>query len=195
MDYKAIDIKFALDQLGGSDQLYKIIVTGFYDRYREVNHTIENHLKNGEAEEARRLSHSIKGLCGNLGAMKLRERALDLELAIKSNVSDQQGYLDAFTEELINVVEDVTRIIENRYGTEDKTSMHQVTVSTPFNSKCRNLSTALRTYRTSEVKVAKENLSRSQIPEHFQEDIGAVMQLIELFEYDLAIERLEKVCG
>ena len=195
MVYTTIDIELALDQLGGSDKLYKTVVTGFYERYKEVNRTIENHMKNGEVEEARRLAHSIKGLCGNLGAMKLKEKAMDLEMAIKTNVSNQQGYLHAFAEELASVVEDVTMILENRYGSDDVGAMHQLTGSNPFVSACRSLLTALRTYRYSEVKVAKENLTNGQIPENFQEDISAVVDLIESFEYDMAIERLGKVCG
>lgn len=195
MVYTTIDIELALSQLGGSDKLYKTIVTGFYERYREVNRTIEKHMKNGEVEEARRLAHSIKGLCGNLGAMKLKEKAMDLEMAIKSNASNQQGYLRAFAEELADVVEDVTMILEDRYGSDELEALQHMTGSNPFISACRSLLKALATYRYSEVKVAKENLLNRRIPEDLQEDISAVMNLIESFDYDMAIERLGKVCG
>jgi len=195
MAYRTIDIELALDQLGGSDKLYKTVVMGFYKRYREVNLTIENHMKDGEQEAARRLTHSIKGLCGNLGALKLKDKSKDLEMAIKSNASNQQGYLCAFAEELANVVEDVAMILKTRYGGDDVEALLHVTGSNPFVSACHSLETALGTYRYSDVKVAKENLSNVQIPKHLQEDISVVMHLIESFEYDMAVERLGKVCG
>ncbi len=78
-----MNIKDALLQLGGSVKLYRTLVTGFRDKYLDVDEEIRDRLKRGDAETGRRLAHSMKGLAGNLGAMDLQIRAKDLETAIK----------------------------------------------------------------------------------------------------------------
>jgi len=195
MKYTTIDIELALAQLGGSDQLYKRVIMGFYERYREVDLTIGNYINNGEPEEARRIAHSIKGLSGNLGAVILAEKALNLEKAIKLNDPKQESYLEVFSQELGEVVKDLTLLIQHRYKPTESASNEGVKGPDEFLAACRNLKAALGTYRYSEVKVAKDQLINNEMPVQHKEEMVHLMALIDSYDYDAAIGVLGKVCG
>ena len=194
MGYRSIDINLALEQLGGSGKLYKTVVKGFNDRYSDVDRTIGKHLDAGDIEEARRVAHSMKGLCGNLGASKLRERALNLELAIKENRPNVRAYLHGFSEELVKVNEDVKKILMIRYGIIDEGTKEPEDMSTKVEQICDRLLRALETYRYSEIKEAVDNLVKMELAKEQREALKEVFRLIDLFEYDEALALLRKVC-
>lgn len=193
MDCQSIDIDLALEQLGGSMKLYKTVVKGFNVRYSHVDQTIEQHLNRADLDEARRIAHSIKGLCGNLGALKLREKALDLEQAIKEESEDISKCLQAFSEELVCVNRDIRNILRSRYG---------ISVDSNDGSLSGDLSTegiydallrVLPTYHYSEIQSAVAILQEKDIPAAHKEILNEVYNLIDDFEYEKALEVLRKV--
>ena len=114
MAYETINLDLALEQLGGSIKLYGTVVKGFWEKYSHVDQMIQDLIDQGSMEEARRLAHSIKGLCGNLGATKLRERALELEMAIRDNL-DTVTPMKAFAQSLSLTKQDIKAILEAYY--------------------------------------------------------------------------------
>jgi HPt (histidine-containing phosphotransfer) domain-containing protein len=81
-----IDEKSALALLGNSEKLYVKLVTSFYGKYKDIEGDFEELVDQNDYEEARRLAHSIKGLCGNLGAHELQEISKELEYAFKDQL-------------------------------------------------------------------------------------------------------------
>ncbi len=191
MGYNTIDVNVALEQLGGSEKLYKTVVKGFYERYSDVDRHIETLLLAVDLEEARRLAHSMKGLCGNLGAFKLRQRALDLELAIKNNEPNIQAYLHCFSEELALVVSDVIHILEDRFDmtlttTEDECHCGKA---------CQALVHALKTYRYSDITEAVAQIKLETSDKNvLSAALVKAFELIGRFDYDEALKTLEKEC-
>lgn len=110
--YKHLDIEQALENLGGSIRLYRIILDGFEERYGNTDEDIRALSCAGKLDEAERLAHTIKGLSGNLGALQLRDYAMVLEKMYKSRVlSNEEGYLSAFRLELKNVIVEIDALI------------------------------------------------------------------------------------
>lgn len=193
MQYKNIDVKLALEQLGGSEKLYKTVVSGFNDRYRQVDEDINQYLQNSEMEDARRLAHSIKGLCGNLGAMQLRKKALELEVAIKSDAVNVQAYLQDFSKELGKVVEDIQCILEDSYGLSQRDQSLGKNEGRQFGNACRRLMTALASDKRLEIKHALDAVMSVSIPDQHAPKIHEVVQLINQYEYDMAVNVLREV--
>ncbi len=113
-----IDVEMALDHLGGSDRLYKSVVSGFHDRYSKADQQIETLLKEEDIEGARRLAHSLKGLSGNLGSLRLKKKALDLEMSIRDGRPDREACLRNFSQTLAEVIDEAEIILRERYGYE-----------------------------------------------------------------------------
>lgn len=193
MKYKSIDHIQALNQLGGSEKLYKTIVTGFYDRYRRVDEVINDSLELGDKEEARRMTHSIKGLCGNLGAGELGKKARMLENAIVEDEQDVYQYLHAFSEELFLVVEDIRRILVERYEVNERSARPKDPVYDRFMNDCNDLSSALASYRYSDINAALDHLMTKGVPEAHTVRLDQVARFIDVFEYDMAKGLLREV--
>jgi len=115
MNLEMIDLDLALEQLGGSMKLYGTVAKGFWDRYRHVDEEIQKLIDEGSGEDARRMAHSIKGLCGNLGAPMLREKALNLELAARDGL-DTQLAMAAFSAALAKTRLELKQVIEAYYA-------------------------------------------------------------------------------
>lgn len=115
MAYEMIDFNKALEQLDGSMKLYSIVLKGFKNRYAQVDEDIQKRIDQGDLEDARRLAHSIKGLCGNLGSAKCLEKALNLEMAIRDE-GDMALAMAEFRTALYKTQEDIERILKRYYA-------------------------------------------------------------------------------
>lgn len=78
-----IDLKGALANLGNSPKLYRTLITGFIEKYSHIDNEIYELIIQRKIEEARRMAHSLKGLCGNLGTGDLQDSAMTLETDLK----------------------------------------------------------------------------------------------------------------
>lgn len=80
-----------LDRLLGDEELARGILTSFLEEMPRQVEALACAVREGDAEGLRRWAHTIKGSAGNVGAMALREVALDMEKAAK------EGDLDTTT--------------------------------------------------------------------------------------------------
>lgn len=78
-----IDLKTALANLGNSVKLYRTLLTGFVEKYVHIDNEIYELIIQRKMEDARRLAHSLKGLCGNVGTVELKDAAAALEADLK----------------------------------------------------------------------------------------------------------------
>lgn len=89
-----IDIKTALSNLGNSVKLYRTLINGFIEKYDHIDNEIYELIIQRKIEDARRLAHSLKGLCGNVGTVELKlcAEALekDLNQYIAKSISDEE---------------------------------------------------------------------------------------------------------
>lgn len=191
--YKRIDIEMALGHLGGSERLYKKVVVGFYERYKEVDLQIERLLIDGDAEGARRLAHSLKGLCGNLGSLDLREKSLDLEMSIRDERADRHTCLLAFSQTLKEVVEEVESILRDRYGYDEGQEIKKSESGLGWASALLALANALDSCRYSDVKEALNRLEGHDVPENNLEEVSEARAYIAAFDYESANTLIRKL--
>ncbi len=108
-----LDMATALVRVSGNHDLLLKLLRRFVKDHARVDEEIRTALIEGDQERARRLTHTIKGVAGNIGANRLQDRAQKLEIAIKGGVhgddgDDLQGALIHFRvalEELLQGVE------------------------------------------------------------------------------------------
>ena len=89
-----IDVADGLQRMCGSWEAYKIIMLGFRDTHADAAESLEQHIRQGEWEEAKSLAHTIKGSGGNISAKDLYKVAA----AIEQDCRDEA--FDAATERL-----------------------------------------------------------------------------------------------
>lgn len=84
-DTPAIDLAAALERVMGDRDLLQRVLTRFASDYRDVGARLR---AAPDAELAQRIAHTLKGASGMIDAGQLRQRALELELALKAGAAD-----------------------------------------------------------------------------------------------------------
>ena len=88
-----IDIADGLRRVGGNEKLYRKILLRLRADYSDARTQIETLLADGRNGDAQRLAHSIKGVCGNVGAGELQAAAGDVEAALEDGRMDEMDVL------------------------------------------------------------------------------------------------------
>lgn len=108
MGFEHLDVEQALEQLGYSMKLYRIILDDFEEKYGTASQDIRSLSREGKLCEAERLAHTLKGLSGNLGAEQLQCYAAILENMYKTkSLNKEEECLSQLSDELKKVIEEV----------------------------------------------------------------------------------------
>ncbi|MFC1750100.1 PAS domain S-box protein [Pseudomonadota bacterium] len=106
-----INIKEALNRLGGDDQLLTRIIVDFRRIHSSTEEALSALIKERETEEASMLAHRIKGAAGTVGAMSLYDAAAELENALKKDSGDSLvSHIEKFGQELRTVIKSAETI-------------------------------------------------------------------------------------
>ncbi|MBF0395662.1 MAG: response regulator [Desulfobacterales bacterium] len=99
-----IDINQGLKNIAGNKKLYKNILKEFLSKNSDDPNKIKAAIEKKEFDEALRLSHTLKGVSGNMGIKDIFLTAKNLELAIK------QRNIDLYNE-MINKLDKENRLV------------------------------------------------------------------------------------
>ena len=102
-------------RMGGSVAGYCAILEKFHSSQQNTIAGIRSAIAAGDREKTERLAHTLKGLLGTLGADKLKSRAADLEIAIRSKESVQvESLLAAVDAELTQLFAAIDFALQSR---------------------------------------------------------------------------------
>ena len=77
-----IDVKKAVNRLGGDQKFFRKLLTNFRKNQNNVITEIRQALKDGDARTAERLAHTVKGIAGDIAAQEIYRLASELESEI-----------------------------------------------------------------------------------------------------------------
>jgi HPt (histidine-containing phosphotransfer) domain-containing protein len=105
----AFNVTDALGRLMNNKNLYKKLLDKFGAGYGGYEEKVAAAFSGGDFDEAVHLSHTMKGLAGNLGAEALQEASLALELIAKggSRTQDTDAAVEKFTLEFRRAMDEV----------------------------------------------------------------------------------------
>ncbi len=100
-----MDVSLALSQVGGNHKLFKNMLFSFEQQYYNAGQQLLLELQKNADKDALRLIHTIKGLAGSLAANKLHQKAVQLEIRMKSitghiSLDDIEDVYEKFTYEI-----------------------------------------------------------------------------------------------
>ena len=127
-----ISIKSGLAKVSGNGKLYRKLLSKFRRNHKTVADDIKTALEKDDSETATRLTHTIKGLAGNIGAQDLHFAAVDMEAVLRQNRTEHiPGRLNAFSEALDLVLESIAALeIQGADLAENRLSAEQVPEAT-----------------------------------------------------------------
>jgi two-component system, sensor histidine kinase len=106
-----VNIKRGLKLVNGNQKLYRSLLLSFLHNKKNILNDLNQAFVNHQIEDCKQISHSIKGLSGNLSAENLYEKALYLDNEFNNNNYNTQALADfekTFTE-LMNSLKELEK--------------------------------------------------------------------------------------
>lgn len=107
----AIDFAAGLERVMDDRALFLRVLGRFAGDYRDLAARLHAALDAGDAELAHRIAHTLKGAAGMIEARRLRQLALDVELAMRAGHTAPLALIAALDEELARVLEEVDALL------------------------------------------------------------------------------------
>ena len=107
-----IDIKVAMKRLRGNRKLFKTLLKDFCRDYQNIANDIRAALNKKDLKQAMLLSHTLKGVAGNLAAHPLRNAAHNLENAFNQGRLDNINDLIAQLENALAQLLDIPNLLD-----------------------------------------------------------------------------------
>ena len=118
---KGIDLKDGLQRVNGNKTLYISLLKKFKENNQNFVNKLNIALDKNNIKQAERMSHSLKGVSGNIGAKKLFREATLLNNKFKEKeLKDIPNTLDQFSESLNEVIASISQLEINRVFVEQK---------------------------------------------------------------------------
>ena len=149
---------------------------------------ILTHVKNSDLESAIREAHTLKGLCGNIGADLLFEKAKELEFHLK-----EKGFDNKYAELIKNVefdlnilIQNIKAVIELFLSKEDRSAINRDRVDELFNQleKLLNELDSDALIKANELQIELEKIA-------YFDELDNFMNYVNDFDFDKADEYLK----
>ena len=190
-DFPGIDSAKGLRNIGGKKDSYFKVLQGFKERYAGFKDELKAVMAESGPEQALIIIHSLKGISGNIGAVKLYEFCRILEGDLREeDLSGYEGDLQLFVSELDLVIKGLQGL---KVVSEDNSREYVYDKEKSFNlinklyimlgegdAECGDVLDELRTHF---------NLER------FEEQLAELTRYIENFDFDDGRSLLKRIAG
>jgi two-component system sensor histidine kinase/response regulator len=120
-----IDVRAGLARVSGNVSLYRKLLLKFRDRHRDAGTAITRAVAARDLRRARTMTHTLKGVSGNLGAEDLFRASTELDLALRQeNPGDLSRITAAVSSSLAEVLRSVARLEEKEEQAEARERAH-----------------------------------------------------------------------
>ncbi|MBZ0106883.1 MAG: diguanylate cyclase [Sulfuricella denitrificans] len=108
-----VNIQEAMDIVDGNVSLYKKLLRLFRDEYSDIFNRIAAAYEADDFEDASRLTHTLKGEAGNIGAEDLARKARELESALRQQQTEHVApLLESVREAVVSLIAGIDRTLE-----------------------------------------------------------------------------------
>lgn len=123
-DMPGIDIKAGLKTTSNNLRLYRDMLVKFYKNYSGIAEQIKTALEKEDLELVQRLSHTVKGVSGNLGAHDLYDSSAKLEAALRHKKHDEIEKALVSFKDVLNIVMNSLKEFTVRQGGTEESEQH-----------------------------------------------------------------------
>jgi PAS domain S-box len=182
-----IDIGSGLKRLNGNHRLYRQLLLDFSEKYASSVENIRSALNNGDIDTALSLSHTLKGVAGNLSVYGVHNSARRLEEDFTDKSATE---IDLLFNELDNEFKQVHLSLRQLQSDWEGEHSHQ-----EFKESFFNAARAGAILSDLAVLLQEDNLDAAQCLENLKECLGVSMFQNEIKELDGYIKNFEFECA
>jgi two-component system sensor histidine kinase/response regulator len=194
-DLPGISVASGLERVGGNKQLYAKLLCKFRESQANAVVQIREALESGDRETANHLTHTVKGVSGNLGAESLCRAAAELEKAMKEGEENIDPSLSELESHLKIVTDGIKVLKDNLTGQKGfeastSVSVEKKSVKRLLKDIARLLESDL-TEAMNRLEVLKKHLAQSCAREEF----NRLEKQVESFDTDNALKSLKAIAS
>jgi len=181
-----IDLETGLKRLNRNETLYKKLLLDFPEKYTSFTEDIRKALQEEDIDTAERLSHTIKGVAGNLSIMGVYDLARELEEAIANkSATEIDRLLVKLAQELQRVTQSLKQL--NPREKEDSTDQELTDEKEPIINMVEIRAILLELTNL----LHEDNLDAAQCLETLKKCLGKTMFHNEIQEVDVHIKNYD----
>jgi PAS domain S-box-containing protein len=189
-DLAGIDAESGLARVSGNVGLYRKLLSKFRNRYEQAASQMRKSVHGSALDQARLLSHTLKGVAGNIGAGDLSQSAGDLQQAIEGGSQDEvRTALAVFSRNITTVMDSIEKLERENAPRPEPSAEHADAPSGSLLGKMLEL-------------VRASDLDALDLLAGLKEELGgrldegrltALRDALENFRFDDALEQLTRI--
>jgi len=176
---KEIDISQVMNRLLNNETLFVKLLRMFIQTYPHHLEMIMELINTNKLEEAEVIVHTLKGLCGNIGATGLHEQLEKMDSLLKNGVSPPLEFIQDVYEEFTALLDSIASFLNH---------LEEATIEREDVGECNNVLLNLKTildHIESDVGIVFDTFERVKVlPQHGidKEMLDALQRAIEMFD-------------
>ncbi|MCP4098027.1 MAG: ABC transporter substrate-binding protein [Planctomycetaceae bacterium] len=179
-----VDIKAGLANVNGDRKLFLKVLENMHTRFQDIDQKIQAEMDRGDFETAGRLSHTIKGVSGTLGALILQKKSLNLESAIKDKEMDQiPDLMISFSEEVRRVMKALDPLFPKK-NAEIVESVGEGLISETLNPEALNKEKLKAIFKELDKLIEEGKFESLQLLQQLKEELGPSMITEDILKLD-----------
>ena len=188
-EVKVLEFDKTLIKLGNKESFYNELLKKYMDAYSSITNEFSTMINHKNYDEAKRFIHSLKGITGNIGAMKINKFIIDFEKEYESyddqTLKQKLVILSVLNEELLNKIKEILFKENSNYEkSTSKYDIYEVSIK---------LLEALQKARAKEIKEQVNFLIESTNGLNFNTQIDKIQKLISRYRFKEAIPLVESL--
>ncbi|WP_420589017.1 response regulator [Bacterioplanoides sp.] len=184
-----IDLGWGIERVGGNRQLYFNLLKSFHQKHHKDDEAIKQALLQDDFDKALRLTHTLRGVAGNIGARLFEKDAAELEALLRYSRQEGQQVLagilwQRFCESFMLVFVNLGRseLVKQRGDNENNSPALQQQ-SRPDNAR-QTLQTLERLLQAGDASAQHEVVAAQALLSH--ELANKLRELVDEFEFEQA---------
>lgn len=186
-DLEGFDVASALERANNNQRLYEKMLHDFYHDYQNIEEEIERLIAIDDLDKLERIIHTLKGVAGNIGAVKLHDAAVQLDLALKKRM-EYKTLLEQFYQELNKVLE---QLKEKDLNNLLETEVEETTEINKASDLLMTLKNDLRNYKVNRAPTILQKLKTYDWDQQGQELLKDLVVTINKYQFEAALEILK----
>jgi CheY-like chemotaxis protein len=192
---KGIDLNQGLKHVGGNQVFYLRLLRDFVDNHGHCVAEINQSLLNSNYEDARREAHTLKGICGTIGASDLQKHASVIEVGLTKGELPDDELLALFKQTADTLFSTLKEVIAQADSSAVNDQLLNDVEKSHSNTDRPNLEDL---YQALTLCDAKSGVIFSQIKSQLQQHIGKVQleqleKLINGYEFEDALKNIHEL--
>ena len=169
-DDTGINLKAGIDRVMGNITLFRELITMFLDLHSDAPARIKNAFSEKDLLKTKRLIHTYKGICGNIGLEKISTQCGQLEILLKNNRSaEMDKLLVQMEEETKTTCAFLDNWLKTTRGRKTPDTLEEIDISEEktIHSLCAALSGALALNSSKAITIIEKLQSQLEMEDRF----------------------------